>query len=411
MKTLSIGPSDAVSKCYVGQPRFRPGGRDSPAEHAAQAPRQMFRKRDLVLFSNLTELFFFGIGDDRSTDLSDWISCLVCVLDASPSLKKLGLSLDIQTMYRFRSVGRAFVYGDFLRDLCEEYEDEADEALQLDTLLLGPGVSLWSATLANQDGGWLEDPQWRPAPATYLEKLTDLSYLEDFHLENDTIQHDQSTLIVFDEAQPSGRSRLAWTTFSPQRTPRLRRISAATYTRDIHKWLSTDVPSSFIRQLNLSFRLVDHDTQILDLAGNDRVFAPRMMQVDFRTHAPRSSDLGSEFRLIAACSRLEGLALRISGFLTSSIRGLCLQVLPYLPRLQELVVDPEYAYGQTREQLISEFVDLARALAAESRSLRYVKVGWMAWHVSRLRNGVGLEELDCGEMTEVELFQGGSRFV
>jgi hypothetical protein len=359
----------------------------------------------------LTELFFFGIGDDRGTDLSDWISCLVCVLDASPSLKKLGLSIEIQTMHRFRSSGRAFVYGDFLRDLCEEYEDEADSPLHLDTLLLGPGVSPWSATLANQDDGWLEDPQWRPAPATYLEKLTDLSSLEDFHLENDMIQHGHSTLIAFDEAQPSGRSRLAWTTFSPQRTPRLRRLSAATYTRDIHKWLSTDVPSSFIRQLNLSFRHVDHDTQILDLAGNDRVFAPRMMQVDFCTHPPRPSDLVSDFHLIAACSRLEGLALRVAGRVTSPVRNLILRVLTYLPQLQELLVDPEYAIGQPSEQLVDEFADLATRVAVASRSLRYVKVGWMAWHVSRLKGGVRLEELDCGETVEVELFQGVPRFL
>jgi hypothetical protein len=172
-------------------------------------------------------------------DLSQWNPDIISVLKASPLLQELSLSVeggngpfDINDDDDLSWERPSLVS---FQNLCLEYAENGWSPLRLRKLCLGWGVILARDNLEHHLN---DDTTNIILTESYLELLTDLSCLEDVHINN---------------LRGGWYEKLyAWWSFSEDRTPNLRRLSALQCT-DMFSEFIEGLSPGYTEQLTVSF--------------------------------------------------------------------------------------------------------------------------------------------------------------
>ena len=367
------------------------------------AERALYGKPDLTVFSGLEELTL----DYLYEELPWWRSQIVQVLKNSPGLRKLKMSLSVQTIARHHYEEEREKFESFFDDLCVEYGEAAAAPLRLRSLHLGTAVY--------------------PYEIGSLKSLTDLAFLEEVHVENGDVWDDG---IIIDMYTGDEEHRgIAFHVFGPAYCPNLRRFNVAEYQRDVHDFLATTSDPSFTRRLAVSFQRVWTGYEAAALLRPNRNYPSlplhlRMFDIDLQRSQVRlvnedGDDLSCEGippakDVLADLASgddgtLEGLAVHLAenpeaegGF---EDFGLLFDALGNLVNLSQLAVEANI-YGE-RLLKAEALVKAAHLLAAAAPCLRYIKVYETCWRIWRNRGDgtVRLEELEGREIDDVELFR------
>ena len=371
-----------------------------PPEPSQLEAREIYGRPDLTVFTRLEELTL----DDLYGDLSLWKMQLIQMLQNSPGLQKLQLSLSVHRIALHESEEREKFDG-FFDGLCDDYGETGAAPLHLQSLKLG--TALYPYELGS------------------IEKLTDLSYLRSVSIRNENIHRELDIILVYDS--PNEESGIAFHAFSPVRCPNLRRFTAANYEGDVHKEFAAIEDPSFARQLAISCVQMGSPQELAALLRADpgHPCLPlhlRMLDVDLQRDQVCLCDEDGEQLpdedVPTAQQVLEDLVSGDEG----TLRGLMVHLsedsdaeygfkhlellcaaLGKLVNVTQLGIE-RYRFHQT--QLTDEaLVRVAHTLAAAAPSLRYLKVYQHYWRIWRIRDGtISLEELEDREIGDVELF-------
>jgi hypothetical protein len=366
--------------------------------------RALYGKPDLTVFSGLEELTL----DDLYEELPWWRSHIVQVLKNSPGLRKLKMSLSTLTVARHHHEEEREKFANFFDELCVEYGEAAAAPLRLRSLHLGTGVY--------------------PYAIGCLKSLTDLAFLEEVHVENGDVWDDGIIIDMYTGGEDN--KCIGFCVFGPAYCPNLRRFNVAEYQQDVHDFLATTSDPSFTRRLAVSckdvwagyepaallrpdpnypslplnLRILDIDLQrsqvyLVDEDGDDLA----------REDTPPAKDVLADL-VSGDDGTLEGLAVHLAenpeaedGF---EDFGLLIDALANLVNLSQLAVE-----ANIHDKRLLRGKALAKAahlLATAAPRLRYIKVYETCWRVWRNREdgSVRLEELEGGEIDDVELFRG-----
>ena len=356
------------------------------------------------MFTGLEELTL----DNLYEELPWWKSQIVQVLKNSPGLRKLTLSLSVDTIARYEEFDERDTFETFFDDLCHDYGETGAAPLPIQSLDLGTAIF--------------------PYELSSLEKLVKLCELEEVRIENLRVSLHYDEDAVIELYGLDGESGIVFDAFGPTRCPKLRRFNAWDYRGDIHGFLATMNPS-FTRQLAVSCKVTGagYEPAALLRADPEHPLLPlhlRMMDIDLRRekvyyrNGQDGEELGDgyvpqveevlEDLVSGDDGTLEGLKVNLPEDPTAECGlphlDLLSNALVKLVNLTQLSVKPYYHYGET--QLTREtFLNAANKLAAAVPSLRYVKVYWRHWKIWRDTEGtIKLEELEDREITDVELF-------
>ncbi|OIW31670.1 hypothetical protein CONLIGDRAFT_234729 [Coniochaeta ligniaria NRRL 30616] len=348
---------------------------------------------------------------------------VVKMLLSAPHLKELALDcyLDVDdpgsTRERWNPIN-------FVHDLCQLYGESGGAPLKLRRLQLGPHTQLFGmrhmwllhAALGEMDGVLTIDdiPAAHDQPtALYLEKLCDLSALEELSVGNSLHNFYVS---IYEPAYSFMRllaRGFAWETFTKERAPRLRRLWVTQLDDDVFDWMQDHVASSdgYGEQMAISYgSQVQQYGSLADLLGNG--WRPKELEVDLCDDG--RSRKQSIDHIVACGSQLEGLTL--VPLLSDAddeckVYGGLIAQLPRLKvfRLRRTVFEP-YRFLNL-EDLPSSFSEpdlvLLTHLVRQSSSLRYIMVGAFAWSVTRNQDGhaVKLVGMSSSEWEDIELFR------
>ncbi|KAK4033148.1 hypothetical protein C8A01DRAFT_40403 [Parachaetomium inaequale] len=349
-----------------------------------------FPGRDVSAFTGLEELTVTYVHRERE----GWTQQVAKVLGNSPNLRKLGLHItprtSTATTARFGSII------DWMRcfnNLCKMYAEAGAPPLKLRSLKCGTAMY--------------------PTELGPLEKLTDLAYLEEVHLDNASFYGPIAHLIGY------GRpGKIIFDAFLSPRCPRLRRFSATRLGRDVFDALRSPQAASLTQRLAVSFgtQLIgDVGTSLLLRADPGYPGLPvclRMMTLDLRTVENEQTVEGILNDLVATnADTLEGLAVDICRIHDinedSDHLALLLAALPRLPLLTQLLILMDRGRGS--DALTEDTIErVAERFANVVPSLRYIGLSGIYWRVWRFGSSgaaATLERLHEGrERAGVELF-------
>lgn len=369
--------------------------------------RAVYGEPNLTVFSGLEELSL----DELYEELPWWRAQIVQVLQNSPGLRRLKLSLSTKTLGRYYHEEEQDKFERFFDSLCDDYGETGAAPLRLRALHLGTAVYTFDADS--------------------LAKLTDLAVLEEAHIENRGVWEDGVIIDMYNDGDDEG-SGIAFDAFGPLRCPNLRRLNFADYQRDAHAFLAgtADEDPSYARRLAVSCQGTWAGYEPAALLRPDENYPAlplhlRMLDVDLQRGQCRLKDEdGDDINvceipparevlagLVAGDEgALEGLAVHLEenpaaegGF---EHLDLLVDAVAQLANLTQLAIEPN-VHGERLIQDEEVMRATAAMLAAASRSLRYIKVYALCWRVWRDGDKpVRLEELDDGEIGQVELFRG-----
>jgi hypothetical protein len=226
-----------------------------------------YGKPDVAVFSDLTELTLNELYDD----LPWWKSQITRVLNNSPRLSRLQLSISRRTLYRYHADGESEAFDRFFDQLCDNHGESGAPPLHLRSLHLGTAVY--------------------PTRLPSLQKLTDLRFLEEVHITNGRVWHGSLNIIDPGYTTYLGGG-LAYDAFGPAHCPRLRSFRLTEYDECVHRFLATVVgDAAVVRKLAIACR----DTMASDyryemaaaLLRPDPAYpslplCPRMLNVDLQ---------------------------------------------------------------------------------------------------------------------------------
>lgn len=202
--------------------RLYPFNRNRRHPHSEQ-DKLAYGKPEISMFTNLEELTLRGMYND----LAWWTSQLVQLLRNSPGLRKLHLSLSVETVGRSRFSGNSGVAAvSFFNSLCSSYAESGASALQLTSLTCGASIL--------------------PRDLALLKSLTDLRHLEEVYLSN----RELFGLDIDESIQPA----VAYDAFGPTHCPNLRRFAVDHARPGVHKFLSSISDRAWASQLAVSYR-------------------------------------------------------------------------------------------------------------------------------------------------------------
>ncbi|KAH7420129.1 hypothetical protein BKA64DRAFT_33770 [Cadophora sp. MPI-SDFR-AT-0126] len=355
--------------------------------------RTLFRIQDFSAFANLEEVTFYNIYDD----LSRWRRTLAKILKSSPRLRKLGLSLSTETIARAYHRGKSATYIDFFDRLCDEFGATGASTLQLQSLRCGSTI-------------------YPRSPAS-LEKLTDLSHLEEVHVQNASVEGEIVYLSMYEEDEHIG---IAFDTFLSPACRNLRRFTAYQLRGDVFEALCNNTDVEWTRQLAISFECPDEGNyEIAQILTEDSEFPGlplqvRMMDLDFNDkYEDEISDILDN--LVSSNSEtLEGLALHLPKHPTRhgsfAHFDLLQEAVGRLPKLTQIAMNlHESIHGRTYTAEQLNKVE-AEKLASAAHHLQYVNICWSFWRIWRPIDGEGrmsliLISLNEWEREDVELFR------
>ena len=363
--------------------------------------REIYGSPDLAVVAGLEELAL----DDLCEELPWWKSQLVRVLESSPGLRKLKLSLSVDTVARYARYNERDKFDSFFDELCEDYGETGAAPLRLHALELGTAVY--------------------PYQRGSLEKLTDLAYLREVHIRNKGVY--QFGDIILPYGYDDEESGIAFEAFGPTHCPNLRRFTAADYRGDVHNLFATIGDASFARQLAVSCGQMGGGYELAALLRPDpeHPHLPlhlRMIDIDLEreqiflfgheheqlpeTEIPSAGQVLADL-VSGDDGTLEGLAVHLpedpdaeGGFRHLDLLTLALTK---LVNITQLSIVSNYSH---HTELTSEMLMKAACmLAAAARSLLFIRVYGGYWRVWRGTGGaIKLEELEDREITDVELF-------
>ena len=414
--------------------------------------RAIYGKPDFTVFSGLEELTL----DNVYEELPWWRSQIVQLLEKSPGLQKLRLSLAANTLFRYKDKEDcAEFYYNFFDKLCVEYGAVASP-LRIRSLHLGNAVL--------------------PFKLGRIQLLTDLSVLEDAHIENRKLvstksgpmssgvpacinptEREWDTTDADDAGYPhfyDDYHAVAFQVFGPVNCPNLRRLTVGHYDEDLDEYLRDTADPVWTRKLALScVSMHGCDMQPASLLLRNPALHMRMLEIDLSWHLGLSNiDSNLEFftSSLRSClgssaaklildrlshedhGTLEGLAVYLR--VNSALDLVCRDQSPLLAALSQLHNLTQFSieglsesqmpglkfFYNANQSLVKGFSKserllrkqgfpwLAELCALKAPRLRYVGVCGTHWRV--LREGptmrVRLEKLEDWEIDSVELFRG-----
>lgn len=372
-----------------------------PPEPSQLEAREIYERPDLTVFTGLEELTLDGLYGDFLW----WKEHLIKIFKNSPGLRKLQLSLSVHKIALYERSEEREIFDGFFDGLCDDYGKTGAAPLHLQSLKLGTALY--------------------PYELHSIEKLTDLSYLQDVYVRNSGVSQDVDIILVYDS--PNEESGIAFHAFSPVRCPNLRRFTAANYEGDVHKEFAAIEDPSFARQLAISCVQMGSPQELAALLRADPGHPSlplhlRMLDIDLQRDQVCLCDEDGEQLpdedVPTAQQVLEDLVSNDEG----TLRGLMVHLsedsdaasgfehldllctaLGKLVNITQLGIE-RYRFHQT--QLTDEaLVRVTHALAAAAPQLRYIKVYQHYWRIWRIRDGtISLEELEDREIGDVELF-------
>jgi hypothetical protein len=366
--------------------------------------------QDLPIFKHLETL----VAECRDNDVKEWKSQVVRVLRNAPNLHTLSLSVS-KAVFVDRSHDEsddasdddesAWADGTFKHvfdDICKQYEDTGAAPLRLTSLRCGTAAC--------------------PFDKAALMKLTDLSYLEQVHIQNeDVYMHGIPYLTVYADVDDE-ISGIPFEAFDPIHCPNLRRFSAYERCWDVSLFLKANL--DFTRKLGVSFEYVESINLPRDREPPLFPSLPfRMMDMTnklFWSPASRLEDtcFGRSLSDLPRTNAesLEGLALELPrvgdeeaedviGSYKVETLDLVETVLGRLPKLSQLLV-LDNAMARDRGAFTGAMKAATERLVISRPSLRYIGMFGRYWRVWRAgkQARMELEELDAREQADVELF-------
>lgn len=369
-------------------------------------------------FTKLTSLSLTEIRTDGAVSGQN----VVAMLLAAPQLRELRLDCWLN-VWDAGEINERWNPLNFISDLCESYEERGGKPLKLRRLQLGSQTQLHSMKRRYQIAGALGEldrvlaipvggisPYHDHPAALYLEKLTNLSALEELSVDNYRHSTDFSNRnYSFMRILAQG---FAWETFNKERAPRLRRIWVTQLDDDVFKWIQEHVAVShgYGGQITISYG--SQTTRCGIVSGLLRQgWRPKELQVDL--DYDNYSQKQAIDHIVACGSQLEGLTL--VPFLSETdqeckVYGELIAQLPRLKvfRLRRVVFEPSALNQWDLQTSFSEpDVVLLTNLVRQSSALRYIMVGAFAWSVVRNQDGrpVKLVGMSSSEWEDVELFR------
>lgn len=378
---------------YLGYPESREFS-DGPNAEELRA-REVYGRPDLTVFRGLEELTL----DNLCEELPWWRETIAEVLKNSPELKKLGLSLSTSAIGTAARYGERETFDDFFSDLCGEFWAAGAPPLRLRSLKCGTAII--------------------PDDAESLQSLTDLSCLEEVHIENTGVYYFMDVISMYESDEESG---IAFEALGPAQCPNLRRLTVHEYRGDVHELFAASDDPAWTRQVALSVVDLSEALEPAQLLRSSKKYPSlplhlRMLDVNLdreglyladdegRQVPPEDVPTASQVLedvVAGDGGALEGLTLhfpRDEG--DDSFSGLLESVTNMLPRLTGLAQLSVVLPGVNDDKIEST----ARRLAAAASRVRHVMVQERGWRVWRDRDGtVRLDELEDREISDVELF-------
>jgi hypothetical protein len=423
---------DDTEDSYSDESSDEDDDEDEDGQRAVLETSQVYTSMHyLVPFSGLTTLNIADMDDD----LDSWRTDLIYILKASPAMKALGLSIDQRAVGRL-SMNREFdKYRGFFQSFCNQYASNDGQPLHLKSLRLGLSVLLISDSPEYLDPSRADNSHVYYT-ASYLSKLTELSVLEEIHIENRNYYDEGECIGLYGEM--AGRySGIAWWSFTQENTPNLRRFTAHQYVNEVHEFLRDSCSRNYTSQIAISF--TDPDNNNYDYGQEEALYLDhlleendeypnqplrfRMIESDCR-HLSEELDIpGLREKFVASrkdqWTSLEGIFIVLRGENHTGLCGLDLivDILPSLNRLEQLQVGiaidhvernhEEYDSAKQFFGSMAYKLEVALRLVNSGKGLRYIKVGNLAWRVCRDSNAEAnrLLVMDSEEQLEVEQFR------
>ncbi|KAM7211221.1 hypothetical protein V8F06_013406 [Rhypophila decipiens] len=360
----------------------------------------------LADFTHLEELSL----ENFHGDLDWWRATIVKMLNNSPCLKRLSLSISTATINSYRYNDQS-PYWSFFEDLCYGYAQSGAEPLSLESLHCGRSIFP------------SDDPDC-------LKMLTELTQLKQVYIDNGEVFDFVAKPLMMTYSL-GDESPVGFEQFGPEYCPHLRRFSVFEYQSDVQSFFATISDESFSRQLAISCESqgMGYELDSLLRPCPDYPALPlhfRMLELDlFRdpeVFDGNNEAGGDDYHTISAADIMEHLTGNDNGALEGLVvllpweedsNGRCQlqrlelveQALPRLQRLTQLAVTVAKCHQKTHKELEDMVTSAAEQLAAAGPTLHYIKVHWKRWQIWRNRDGtVRLDELDEDEARHVELF-------
>lgn len=381
---------------YLGYPESRESS-DGPNAEELRA-REVYGRPDLTGFRGLEELTL----DNLCEELPWWREIIVEVLKNSPELKKLGLSLSTSAIGTAARYGERETFDGFFSDLCGEFWAAGAPPLRLRSLKCGTAII--------------------PDDAESLQSLTDLSYLEEVHIENTGVYYFMDVISMYDSDEESG---IAFEALGPAQCPNLRRLTVHEYRGDVHELFAASDDPAWTRQVALSVVDLSEALEPAQLLRSSKKYPSlplhlRMLDVNLdREDLYLADDEGRQVPpedVPTASQVLEDVVAGDGGALEGltvyfprdkdgdSWSGLVESVTDMLPRLTGLTQLSLVLPGE-RYNFDEKIENTVRRLAAAASGVRYINVENRGWRVWRDVDGtVRLDELEDREISDAELF-------
>lgn len=241
---------------YLGYPESREYSGGPTAEELRA--REVYGRPDLTVFRGLEELTLENLGEE----LPWWRETIVEVLKNSPELKKLGLSLSTSAIGTAARYGERETFDGFFSDLCYDFWAAGAPPLRLRSLRCGTAII--------------------PDGAESLQSLTDLSYLEEVHIENTGVYYFMDVISMYDSDEESG---IAFEALGPAQCPNLRRLTVNQYRGDVHELFAASDNQAWTRQVALSVINIEDGLEPAQLLRSSEKYPSlplhlRMLDVD-----------------------------------------------------------------------------------------------------------------------------------
>ncbi|KAK1833507.1 hypothetical protein QBC39DRAFT_47724 [Podospora conica] len=391
LKSIRFGMPCEFGSRYLGYSEDREYSNEPSAKELEA--REIYGRPDLTVFRGLEELTL----DNLCEELPWWRETIVEVLKNSPELKKLGLSLSVATIGKAARYGERDTFDGFFYDVCNDFCAAGAPPLHLQSLKCGTAII--------------------PDDAESLQSLTDLTYLEEVHIENETVWNLMDVITMYEDGEESG---IAFDALGPAQCPNLRRLTVSQYRGDVHELFAASDDPAWARQVALSFVEVNDALEPAQLLRPSDKYPSlplhlRMLDVNLdREKVEVDDEEGGEVPTVAEVlhdlvagddGALEGLSVHFPLDMGhDSFSDLLQAVTDILPGLINLTQLSVVLPGQF-DNFDGKVESTARKLAGAPSQVRYVKVQKRAWRVWRDGDGtVRLEELEDREISDVELF-------
>jgi hypothetical protein len=342
----------------------------------------LFNRHDLSGFSKMIDVEIFNIH----SDLMNVKAALVQILLGSPNIRALSLSINSGTMEEHRSENtwdNELGYEGYLEFLCLDYAKAGGKPLQLRKLVLGLGIVLWE-------------------PADHLEKLTDLTYLEDVYIVN---RNSGFGTHYIDEDDG-----VAWSLFTPTHCPNLSSFGFYAFTKSVTKWFESQ-GSGYITRFSTVRASEEEINKIVSTTKHGQsTSSAKLKSLTFD-----ADEVGGMWHLnhFPAINVQDIQALSVvASYNTPERQAMFILWIKRAVNLEQMFIPRSDTWGSpayVHEDKLSED-SFEHKIAVACKNLRYLKLEQHAWCILRERGDnevfqIRIEKLDRFEWRTIEAYQ------